>query len=203
MRNHDVLTDPDHIVPPVPDATDGVAWLRASVARFASGTTHARRRALAVDALAAIDPETLRKAAQGAAGPVEVLAEALGLPAAVADDVALVAASYLPPRPATAEADRAVGRLVIACGGTWDEVTANRIGLLVQSCGATKALAANLAAGRTEAPVPATRRQAPDGTVVEVGLADAHFGAGPHACPGRDHAVAIAAGLTGQSMPVT
>ncbi|HEX5118705.1 MAG TPA: hypothetical protein VFW65_26275 [Pseudonocardiaceae bacterium] len=203
MRNHDVLTDPGYLVPPVPDATDGVAWLRASVARFASGATHARRRALAVDALAAIDPETLHQAARGAAGPVEVLAEALDLPADVAGDVALVAASYQPHKPVTAEANQAVRRLVAVCGGTWDEVTANRIGLLVQACDATKALAANLAAGRTEAPVPATRRQAPDGTVVEVSLADAPFGAGPHACPGRDHAQAIAAGLSGQSMPVT
>ncbi|HKN97793.1 MAG TPA: hypothetical protein VJX10_11800 [Pseudonocardiaceae bacterium] len=203
MLSHDVLTDPAYIVPPVPDATSGVGWLRASVARFASGATHARRRALAVDALAAIDPDTLRKAARTAAGPVEVLAEALGLPAGVADDVALVARSYQPHRPLTTEANQAVSRLVAACGGTWDEVTANRIALLVQACDATRALVANLLAGRTEPPVPSTRRLAPDGTEVEVGLAGAPFGVGPHACPGREHALAIAEGLTGQSIPVT
>lgn len=193
MRSHDVLTDPDYTVPPVPDATSGVAWLRASVARFASGATHARRRALAEAELAAIDPSALRKAA----GPVEVLADALGLPADVADDVAIVAPCYQPHRPVTAEADQAVGRLVAACGGTWDEATANRIGLLVQACDATKALVANVLNGRTESPVPATLRVAPDGTEIDVSLADAPFGAGPHACPGREHALAIVEVLTG------
>ncbi|HEX3646852.1 MAG TPA: hypothetical protein VHV49_00415 [Pseudonocardiaceae bacterium] len=203
MFSHDVLTDPDYIVPPVPDAATGIAWLRASVARFASGTTHARRRALAVDALAGLDPAMLRKAAEDADGPVEVLAEALGLPASVAADVAPVVPCYQPHNPVTTDADLAVGRLVAACGGTWDEVTANRIALLVQACDATKALVADVLAGRQRPPVPATRRLAPDGTVVEVSLAEVPFGAGPHACPGREHALAIAEGLTGQSIPVT
>ncbi|MFI1257614.1 hypothetical protein ACH4U6_28050 [Streptomyces netropsis] len=126
---------------------------------------------------------------------MEVLAEALGLPEGLADDVAVVAKSYQPHTAITEEADRAVTRLVEACGGVADEATANRIGLLVQACDATKALVANTAAGRTDPPVPLTRRVAPDGTLVEVSLAEAPFGIGPHACPGREHALALAAGL--------
>jgi hypothetical protein len=47
-------------------------------------------------------------------------------------------------------------------------------------------------------PVRATRRVVPvTGTVVVIHLAASGlpFGAGPHQCPGRDHAVAIAAGI--------
>ncbi len=201
MLSSDALTDPAYTVPSVPPADHGVAWLRASVARFSSGADHARRRALAVDALATVDPDELRKAARNAAGPVEVLAEALGLPASVADDVAIVARSYQPHTTITVEADQAVERLV-ARHGTKDEATANRIALLVQACDATKALVA----GR-QPPVPATRRIGPDGTEYEVDLTDAPFGAGPHACPGRKHAEAITQGLTSphrtQSSPVT
>ena len=197
LMSHTLLTDPGFSVPPVPDSPPGgVTWLRSSVARFSSGTAHRRRRALAVAALASVDPGSLRlRAAERGDGPVEVLAEALGLPADIADDVALVAQSYQPHTTITEEADRAVARLVQACGGVADEATANRIGLLVQACDATKALVANTVAGRTDPPVPLTRRVAPDGTLVEVDLAEAPFGIGPHACPGREHALALAAGL--------
>lgn len=146
--------------------------------------------------LASVDPGGLRlRAAERGDGPVEVLAGALGLPADVADDVAVVAKSYQPHTTITEEADRAVARLVEACGGVADEATAGRIGLLVQACDATKALVANTVAGRTDPPVPLTRRVAPDGTLVEVSLAEAPFGIGSHACPGREHALALAAGL--------
>ena len=197
LLNHAVLTDPEFLVPSVPDAPPGgVAWLRASVARFSSGAAHRRRRALAVAELENVDPEVLRlRAAERGDGPVEVLAEALGLAGDVADDVAVVAKSYQPHTAVTAAADRAVARLVEACGGVADEATANRIGLLVQACDAAKALVAHTVAGRTDPPVPLTRRVAPDGTLVEVSLAEAPFGVGPHACPGRDHALALAAGL--------
>ncbi|MFD9592628.1 hypothetical protein ACFWA9_07685 [Kitasatospora sp. NPDC059973] len=197
LMSHAVLTDPEFLVPPVPDSPPGgVAWLRSSVARFSSGAAHRRRRALAEAELASVDPDALRlRAAERGDGPVEVLAEALGLPPEVAGDVALVAASYQPHTAITEEADRALARLVEVCGGVADEATANRIGLLVQACDATKALVAHTVAGRTDPPVPLTRRVAPDGTLVEVGLADEPFGAGPHACPGRAHALALAAGL--------
>ena len=70
------------------------------------------------------------------------------------------------------------------CGGTWDEATGNRIGVLVQACDAT----ANLIAG-TSPPVPATRRIAPDGAEILVDLTDHPFGAGRHERPGRRHAL--------------
>ncbi|MYS83890.1 hypothetical protein GTZ85_27605 [Streptomyces sp. SID5474] len=197
MRTAAVLTNPAYTVPSVPDAPPGgVAWLRASVARFSEGGPHERRRALAMAELARIDPRTLlERASTGAAGPVEVLAEALDLPADVAADVAVVARSYQPHTPITEAADRAVRRLVRACGGVADEATASRIGLLVQACDSTKTLVANLAAGRTDAPVPLTRRIAPDGALVEVDLSEAPFGLGAHACPGQAHALALASGL--------
>ncbi|WP_202511685.1 hypothetical protein [Streptomyces sp. SID3343] len=209
-----VLTDPAYVVPAVPDAPlGGVAWLRASVVRFSRDEAHRRRRRLAVAELARIDPADLRRqAASGAGGPVEILARALGLPSDsdcdadtdartdtptvtdIAADVATVARCYQPHMPVTDAADRAVDRLVRACGGIPDEATANRIGLLVQACDATKALAANLLSGRTDPPVPRTRRVGPDGILVEVDLAETFFGLGPHACPGRPHAIALAAG---------
>jgi hypothetical protein len=184
-----MLSDPEYTVPAVPDAAGGVAWLRASVVRFSSGVAHARRRAVVEAELAAVDPAELRELARlRRSGPVAVLAEALGLPVAVAD-VEVVAGVYQPHLEITAEADEALARLVAACGG-YDEVTANRIGLLVQACAAT----ANLVAG-VHPPVPATRRVAPDGTVVEIDLTDHPFGWGVHACPGERHALAIAEGL--------
>jgi cytochrome P450 len=47
---------------------------------------------------------------------------------------------------------------------------------------------------RQDPPVRMTRRQVA-GTVVAVDLAGLPFGAGPHECPGREHAQAIAAGI--------
>jgi hypothetical protein len=182
-----VLTDPEFTVPPVPDAETGVAWLRASVVRFSSGAVHERRRALVEAELDKIDPEALRK--ERKSGPVEVLAEAMGLPSTVAADVETVAKSYQPHTVITVEADAAVERLVKVCGAR-DEVTANRIGLLVQACAATAALIAG-----NDPPVPVTRRIAPDGSLVEVDLSEYPFGLGAHACPGRAHALALAAGL--------
>jgi cytochrome P450 len=77
----------------------------------------------------------------------------------VVEDVAVVAAGYHPGTdagPATGPAaDEAVRSLVRAFGGTPDEATAARIGLLVQACDATAGLIANAAAAL---------RQAPDGT---------------------------------------
>ncbi|PRY44020.1 hypothetical protein [Umezawaea tangerina] len=182
------LTDPRYTVPPVPAADQGVAWLRASVARFCDGPAHERRRALVVAELAAVDPRTL--AGRRGSSPVAVLAEALGL-AVAPEDVELVAGCYQPHTAVTPEADDAVARLVEACGGVPDERTANRIGLLVQACAATAALVAGV-----HPPVPVTRRVAPDGTLVVVDLTDHPFGLGAHACPGREHALAIAGGPT-------
>ncbi|ONI83586.1 PEP phosphonomutase [Saccharothrix sp. ALI-22-I] len=181
----EVLHSKAYVVTPVPAAESGVAWLRAGGARFSEGADHERRRAFARRTLSTVDIQSLRRAGM----PVAVLAEALGLPRSVASDVAVVATCYQPHVAVTREADEAVARLVAACGGVWDEETANRIGLLVQACDATRALIAGV-----EPPVPITRRVAPDGAVVEVDLRDAWFGAGRHECPGRAHALALVEG---------
>ena len=201
-RVHALLGDP---VAPVPFATSGVAWLRAHVARFASGEEHRRRRARAVAELERIPPAVLvRRAAERGGHPVEVLADALGLPVRLAD-VQAVAASYQPHTTVTPEADEAVARLVATAGGEWDERTAARIGLLVQACDATATLVRRARDRgmkvedvlRDDPPVRFTRRAPLHGGTVVLDLATAGlpFGAGPHACPGRDHALALADAL--------
>jgi hypothetical protein len=183
------LEDPRYTVPPAAPAETGVAWLRSQVARFSEGVEHERRRALAVAILDKIDPESLRTAP--GAGPTEILGAALGVNegvSGVVDDVAAVAAVYL--QGESPDADAAVERLVVTFGGTHDEETAARIGLLVQGHNATAALAAGAAH-----PVPGTRRLDPDGDLVFLdfmGDVDLLFGAGRHQCPGRAHALAMA-----------
>ncbi len=162
-----------------------MAWLRAHVARFSEGDEHVRRRRYAQALLDSVDVDRLRR--PGA--PVATLAEALGLDRRVAADVKVVAASYQPHNPVTEQADAAVGRLVAAAGGQWDEPTAARIGLLVQAHDATRAMIA----GQVP-PVPFTRRLAPNGEEILVDLTDTPFGAGRHACPGREHALALVDG---------
>ncbi|MFD7657118.1 isocitrate lyase/phosphoenolpyruvate mutase family protein [Actinosynnema sp. NPDC059797] len=162
-----------------------MAWLRSRVVRFSEGADHERRRGIVARVLSGLDPAVLRRPGD----PVAVLAEALGAPRAVTRDVTAVARCYQPHVPVDPEADAAVARLVAAFGGVWDEETANRVGLLVQACTATRALIAG-----HEPPVPVTWRVAPGGEVVEVDLRGAEFGAGRHACPGRAHALALAEG---------
>jgi cytochrome P450 len=185
---------------PVPQPAPTVAWLRAMVARFSSGADHQRRRAIAVAELAKIDPASLRQLArETSCGAAEVLARAMGIDAG--DAVADVARAYHPHTVADAAADRAVARLVDAFGGVTDELTAARIGLLVQSCDATAALVAkarnhsSLAETlRDDPPLPSTRRVR-DGEVVLVSLDGHPFGAGTHQCPGQEHALALAEGI--------
>jgi 2-methylisocitrate lyase-like PEP mutase family enzyme len=180
-----ILEDCSFTVPAVPPASTGVAWLRSQVARFAEGDDRRRRRELTAQLLAPILPERLRRPGN----PVANLAEALALPRAAAADVAIVAPSYLPHTAITPEADAAVERLVRVAGGERDELTAARIGLLVQSCAATRAMIE----GCTP-PVPHTRRISPTGHEVLVDLTQQPFGAGRHACLGRDHALALVDG---------
>jgi hypothetical protein len=61
------LADPDLVPPPAPDggAEGSMAWLRATVARFAHGETHARRRGYVEAELARIDVDGLRRLAAG------------------------------------------------------------------------------------------------------------------------------------------
>jgi hypothetical protein len=213
----DALTDPRFDVPAVTlDAPQGtVAWLRAHVARFSRGRGHTARRAQVETILAELDLEALRRTAS--AGPVEALAAALGV-TGVADDVRELARVYLPPAEPDDDADAAVARLVQAFGGRFDDETANRIGLLAQACAATTTLIDRAAALRPadplagaedlvarvlyeDPPATATRRTAlsaareiAEGETVAVSLAGAPFGAGAHACPGQDIAIALACG---------
>jgi hypothetical protein len=202
-----VLTDPAFTVPPVPPAAGGVAWLRATVARFSSGAVHERRRALAVALVEAIQPESLR-AARGMQ-PVEILAAAVGADGSVLDLVSDVAQAYQPGTGDDSRADLAVDRLVELFGGVRNEPTAARIGLLVQAHQATTVLIDRARHHpvrhvlRDNPPVPTTKRQAvattaiggvtiQPGEVVQVRLADdLAFGAGPHSCPGRALALAL------------
>lgn len=180
-----ILDDPEFRVPQTPPAPTGIAWLRSHVARFSEGTDHERRRAIALRLIEAVPPARLRRAGH----PVATLAAALGLPREVATDVEIIASSYPPHDPVTSEADAAVARLVQIAGGRWDEETAALIGLLVQACAATRsALAGN------RPPVPTTRRLSPCGQETLVSLENSPFGAGRHACPGREHADALLAG---------
>ncbi|WP_327651812.1 cytochrome P450 [Micromonospora aurantiaca] len=148
----------------------GLAWLRASVSRFSPPDRHAARRAVGVAALDALDPRELRVAAERLTGrildraatgdnggdrvdvtgdlarrvPLVVLAERLGLadPAAAVAEVTAVAAAYHPgAEPAAVRrADRAVAALLAMSPPAPAEVTANRLGLLVQAADATAGL---------------------------------------------------------------
>ncbi|ADL46952.1 cytochrome P450 [Micromonospora aurantiaca ATCC 27029] len=148
----------------------GLAWLRASVSRFSPPDRHAARRAVGVAALDPLDPRELRVAAERLTGrildraatgdnggdrvdvtgdlarrvPLVVLAERLGLadPAAAVAEVTAVAAAYHPgAEPAAVRrADRAVAALLAMSPPAPAEVTANRLGLLVQAADATAGL---------------------------------------------------------------
>jgi cytochrome P450 len=85
-----VLADSRYVPPPVSqDGHEGtLAWLRAHVSRFSTGETHAERRRLVVERLAALEPAGLRAAARARTlerdgdwrgVPAEVLGTALGV----------------------------------------------------------------------------------------------------------------------------
>ena len=249
-----ILSDTRFDVVVAPAGETGIGWLRATVARFSTGTAHARRRGYAMAALRGIEPGRLRSRARHLAAshpsgrgggwlsalPVTVLAEELGLARAPVEEVAALSGSYFDGRTPEGEDAQPLSRLVELIGG-YDEATAARIGLLMQAHAATGALIRNaldavgshpvpveavvLETLRYAPPVPLMRRQCvvatPDWTVdsiVELDLAAANrdpsvfadpdtfrpgrsaaeaqltFGAGLRPCPGRDHALAIAAG---------
>jgi hypothetical protein len=212
-----VLTDLAFMVPPVPPASAGIGWLRATVARFSSGTVHERRRALVVALLDAIPVESLQESSQQ--HPVAILGRAVGADESVTDLVRDVAQAYQPGTGDESRADVAVDQLVAVFGGVFDEPTAARIGLLVQACEATAVLIERARHRpvdevlRENPPVPATKRQAlatttvgdikiEAGEVVKVCLADdLAFGAGAHHCPGRKHALALADGALAGETP--
>ncbi|WP_410809155.1 cytochrome P450 [Micromonospora sp. 067-2] len=175
------LTDPVFRVPAVDTGPPGtVAWLRATVSRFSPPERHAERRAIGVTALAALDPDDLRREAAGLTAaaldragdrldvmrelarpvPLRVLAGRLGFgdPVAAATAVEAVAAAYHPGvDPALlGRADRAVAALLVLAAPTPPEVRANLIGLLVQACDATAGLIG--AAAHHLLPAPARPR---------------------------------------------
>jgi len=194
-----VLDDPAYTVPPPPPAgpVGTLAWLRATVSRFAAGADHARRRAMIVARLATLDPAALRERARETGDATLTLAEALGAtdPRAAADAVAEIAPHYNPPPGAPVpELGEPVARLLELLPQADPEAAAQDIAILVQSHAATAALIA--AGGRLDPPpVPITRRIAPGGELVEVDLSGRPFGAGPRACPGAEHALALAQGV--------
>jgi hypothetical protein len=174
----DVLEDPAYSVPVAPSAPSGVGWLRGAVARFSEGDAHRRRRALVVsviDRLGLVTDEGT---------PTRSLLAALGLRADLEADVVLVATAYQPHFPQGEEADLAADRLVAACGGRTEDAAAI-VCVLVQAHAATLALINERRAGSSTPPVPFTRRVGPTGEEVLVDLHDAHFGRGPHQCPGE------------------
>ncbi|MFG1797133.1 hypothetical protein [Nocardia sp. NPDC049149] len=207
-----LVSAPVPTVPPV-DSPIGIDWLRAHVPRFCDGPAHQRLRALVVAELGQLAPDELRRRARTATGPlphVRVLLEVLGLSDVSVETVALVAAHYQPYEPDNPAADVAVADLVAACGGVTDERTAARICLLVQACAATAALVTNaeqtdsdgtadeiLQRTMDENPPLRSTRRVVDGAVIELDMRHPGlgFGAGPHACPGRAHALALAAGI--------
>ncbi len=126
-------------MPPAGPGVD-IAWLRATVARFSTGATHELRRALAGEDLDRLDPVTLRARAAAMTThanpegvPVDTLAAALGAPDPLSGKVSTIAASYHPGTGSGPDADAAVRALVDTFGGTADERTAAKIGLLVQA----------------------------------------------------------------------
>jgi len=112
-----VLNDASFVVPPVPLARAGVAWLRATVGRFSAGEAHERRRALSVAIIDAIPLESLW--AGDLMHPVALLAREMGAGEMgagepVVDLVRDVAQAYQPGTGDEARADAAVDRLVLS-----------------------------------------------------------------------------------------
>jgi hypothetical protein len=121
--------------------------------------------------------------------PVAVLAAATGVDGDVVDDVRTVAAAYRPGTDAPG-AEAALRRLLDRLPAASEEELAQHVALLVQACEATAALIRG-----DDPPVPSTKRLDPDGNVIVVSLDGRPFGEGRRACPGREHALALAQGV--------
>ncbi|MGW1179865.1 isocitrate lyase/phosphoenolpyruvate mutase family protein [Streptomyces drozdowiczii] len=211
------LADPALVPPaPAPDAGPpgaSVAWLRATVARFASGEPHRRRRALVEAELARLVPADLHRAASAAGGGgdlrtrvVYALATALDMPEPerIAREVDRVADAYFG-GDGGPDADHAVARLVaVLAPGPADEAgleaVANRIGLLAQACAATVALVETAGEGvptarvlRDDPPVRVMRRVAARATRV----------AGREIAEGDEVVLDLVAGRHGHPSPLT
>ena len=186
--------------------------LQRSMARFNNGCTHRLLRAALVRRIAALDPAELRGAAQTQASarlpaapatidvmellafcvPVAVLADALGVDAA--RTLPLVAAFSEGLAEGTDVGDWAAAELT--------KLDLEVVSALFQAHDATAAyIAGALQHGSTKAtlqahpPVLSTSRADAAGAQTVVSLRGIPFGSGPHACPGRDIALALGAGV--------
>lgn len=186
-----VLCDQDLTVPTAPAGAGGLAWLQATVSRFANGADHDRRRRLVERILDRISPGEARRAVRErtaelldrAAGPVDVMAliarpVPIGLLATAVgagDDAALtvavadIAAAYHlgAPQDRLAAADRGVDELVTALGCRRDEATAARIAVLVQACEPVAGLIGNTLAAVLQLPADVAARHSVDSIVRE------------------------------------
>ena len=162
-----VLADERFVVarPGAGGAVGTVAWLRASVSRFANGAEHRARRILAERELERLEPDDLRRSASrrtdallAAAGgtridvmgclarrvPMQTMAAALGFADAegAAEAVVAIAAAYFPGADVQSQraADLATAQLVEMLGPAELEVIVARIALMVQGCDATAGL---------------------------------------------------------------
>jgi hypothetical protein len=216
----------DYPVPPAgpPGPFGTMAWLRATVSRFAEGETHARRRAMIQARLAALDPAELRAAARAAAAGSRGGAAQTGEAARSGGGGAgngVVGSGGLPLEYVP------VAVLAAATGVDGDVVDDVRTVAAAYQPGtdapgaddALQRLLARLPDGDEEVlaqhvallvqaceataalirgddpPVPTTKRLDPDGRVIVVSLDGRPFGEGRRACPGRAHALALAQGV--------
>jgi cytochrome P450 len=178
-----------------------------------------RARTLTLDLL----PHTTDLTALARTVPVEVLADALGFdePTKAARHQRLVSIAFSPedglPPAVDADIDRSMTWLLASSGTPSREEAANRVALLHQCIDATAGLILNAyvhgvdhrdAEGEPDPsaalvtwalhharPVVHTTRIDQMGKPTAVSLAGAPFGAGPHQCPGRDVAIALACGV--------
>ncbi|MFJ7627765.1 isocitrate lyase/phosphoenolpyruvate mutase family protein [Streptomyces sp. NPDC097595] len=211
------LADPALVPPaPAPDAGPpgaSVAWLRATVARFASGEPHRRRRALVEAELARPAPADLHRAASAAAGGGDLrtrvvcaLATALDMPKPelIAGEVAQMADAYFG-GDGGPDADRTVARLVaMLAPGPVDEAggeaVANRIGLLAQACAATAAL---VEAAGDSVPTARVLRDSPPVRVMRRTAARATRVAGRDIAEGDEVVLDLVAAQQGSPAPLT
>jgi len=180
-----ILADDRFEVPAVHDAgaaPGSIAWLRASVSRFANGSEHEQRRAEAISQLSLLSPDDLRAAASEAATaelrraglpgdrfdvmarlarhvPMAVLAGRLDAadPGQAAEAVIAVAAGYFgaPDEQIRKAADAGTARLISLLEPADLAVKVAKMTLLVQGCDAIAGLigtALHLLADRAGAP---------------------------------------------------
>lgn len=204
---------------PVPKAMQGtpLGEIYERLVRWNDGERHAELRRLVEEKLAQWRLEDVRNVASEAAMRVtapEVAAYTIATLVGIREpQLALPWILDFAQAIAAGASDAAIERGVSAAQSLADALPpdgdaderANLLGFLFQSYAATARLIENRLAGRTDAPVLITRRYAaedveicgkhlPKGDVVFVLLTSPpfHFGAGPHACPGRNIAETIA-----------